>query len=265
MSLGGKQHSHAGGRGDPASRIQHLASFLASGVRLTVFVLFGYDVAVPTIEDEALVLDHYPFGARHLVLTVLTHHTGVQRGVLRRARGGKAPAAAAAQIMSLVHVDLYQRPEAELATYRHLDLVTSSFPLTRELGKSAAAAVVAELLATFCPPAEPAERAFRLGVSCLEALLHETTADTVVAYTEYWTLALGGVLSPGAEIAEVLGKEGTDLLATYRQRPVTEVPDTVPSAVSGWLDRVVCEEAERPLRALGFYRQLALERGTKGE
>ena len=144
MSLGGKQHSHAGGAGgssikDPASSI-----FFGLGSSSHCFVLFGYDVAVPTIEDEALVLDHYPFGDRHLVLTVLTHHTGVQRGVLRRARGGKAPAAAAAQIMSLVHVDLYQRPEAELATYRHLDLVTSSFPLTRELGKSAAAAVVAE-------------------------------------------------------------------------------------------------------------------------
>jgi hypothetical protein len=101
---------------------------------------------VPVIEDEALVLDHHPFGDRHLVLTVLTHRSGVQRGVLRRARGGKAPTAAAAQIMSLVHVGMFQKPEAELATYRHLDLVTSSFPLTRELGRSAAAAVVAELL-----------------------------------------------------------------------------------------------------------------------
>ena len=137
---------------------------------------------MPTIEDEALVLDHHPFGDRHLVLTVLTHRSGVQRGVLRRARGGKAPTAAAAQIMSLVHVGLFQKPEAELATYRHLDLVTSSFPLTRELGRSVAAAVVAELLITFCPPGQPSERAFRLGVSCLEALLEETPADTVVAY-----------------------------------------------------------------------------------
>ena len=225
----------------------------------------SYHTLVPTIEDEALVLDHHPFGDRHLVLTVLTRHAGVQRGVLRRARGGKAPAAAAAQIMSLVHVDLYQRPEADLATYRHLDLVMSSFPLTRELGKSAAAAVVAELLATFCPPAEPSERAFRLGVSCLEALLDETPDDTVVAYTEFWVLALGGVLPPAEEIAEVLGKEGAGLLAAYRQRPVTEVPGTVPTVVSGWLDRVVREEAERPLRALGFYRRLASEQGTSGE
>jgi hypothetical protein len=220
---------------------------------------------VPTIEDEALVLDHYPFGDRHLVLTVLTRRAGVQRGVLRRARGGKAPAAAAAQIMSLVHVDLF----AELATYRHIDLVTSSFPLTRELGRSAAAAVVAELLLTFCPPAEPSERSFRLGVSCLEALLAEIPADTVVAYVEFWVLTLGGVLPPGSEISEALGEDGAAQLAGYRRNKATEVSgSTLPAVsrwldqpVSRWLDQLVREEAERPLRALSFYRQTALDRG----
>jgi DNA repair protein RecO len=217
---------------------------------------------VPTIEDEALVLDHHPFGDRHLVLTVLTHRSGVQRGVLRRARGGKAPTAAAAQIMSLVHVGLFQKPEAELATYRHLDLVTSSFPLTRELGRSAAAAVVAELLTTYCPPAEPSERAFRLGVSCLEALLEETPADTVVAYAEFWILSLGGVLPPGSTIAKTLDRDSASLLSAFRNKAVKEVPTTVTPTVSRWLDSQVREGAERPLRALSFFRQTASPGGA---
>jgi hypothetical protein len=196
------------------------------------------------------------------VLTVLTHRSGVQRGVLRRARGGKAPTAAAAQIMSLVHVGMFQKPEAELATYRHLDLVTSSFPLTRELGRSAAAAVVAELLITYCPPAEPSERAFRLGVSCLEALLEETPADSVVAYAEFWILALGGVLPPGTTIAETLGRDGAGVLASFRNKTVQEVPATVTPTVSRWLDEQVRNEAERPLRALSFYRQTASPGGA---
>ena len=218
-------------------------------------------MVVPTIEDEALVLDHHPFGDRHLVLTVLTHRSGVQRGVLRGARGGKAPTAAAAQIMSLVHVGLFQKPEAELATYRHLDLVTSSFPLTREFGRSVAAAVVAELLITFCPPGQPSERAFRLGVSCLEALLEETPADTVVAYAEFWVLSLGGVLPPGTTIAETLDRDSAGLLTAFRNKAVKEVPTTVTPTVSRWLDSQVREEAERPLRALSFYRQTALPGG----
>jgi DNA repair protein RecO len=226
---------------------------------------FRYYERVPVIEDEALVLDHRPFGDRHLVLTVLTHRFGVQRGVLRGARGGKAPIAAAAQIMSRVHVSLFQKPEAELATYRHLDLVTSSFPLSRDLGRSAAAAVVAELLATYCPPAEPSERAFRLGASCLEALLEETPADTVVAYAEFWVLALGGVLPQGDAITETLGREDAGLLASFRNKVVKEVPTSVSPSVSRWLDGQVRNEAERPLRALSFFRQIASPGGANGE
>ena len=222
----------------------------------------GYHEPVPTIEDEALVLDHHPFGDRHLVLTVLTHRSGVQRGVLRRARGGKAPTAAAAQIMSLVHVGLFQKPEAELATYRHLDLITSSFPLTRELDRTAAAAVIAELLITFCPPAEPSERAFRLGVSCLEALLEEAPADTVVAYAEFWTLALGGVLPSGTTLAEILDRDSTGVLTAFRNKAVMEVPTTVTPTVSRWLDGQVRAEAERPLRALNFYREIVPRGGA---
>ncbi len=220
---------------------------------------------MPTIEDEALVLDHHPFGDRHLVLTVLTHRSGVQRGVLRRARGGKAPTAAAAQIMSLVHVDLFQKPEAELATYRHLDLVTSSYPLTRALDRTAAAAVVSELLITFCPPAEPSERAFRLGVSCLEALLEEVPADTVVAYAEFWTLALGGVLPSGTTLAEILDRDSTGVLTAFRNKAVMEVPTIVTPTVSRWLDGQVRAEAERPLRALNFYREIVPRGGATDE
>jgi DNA repair protein RecO len=212
---------------------------------------------VPVIEDEALVLDHHPFGDRHLILTVLTHRSGVQRGVLRRARSGKAPAAAAAQILSLVHVSLFQRPQAELATYRHLDLVTSSYPLTRELGRTAAAAVVSELLTTFCPPAEPSEKAFRLGLTCLEGLLSGIPVDTVVAYAQFWMLALGGVLPSGSDIVESLGESNASTLAAYRQKKL-EVSGRPPAPVCKWLDGLVREEADRPLRALRFYRQTIL-------
>jgi recombinational DNA repair protein (RecF pathway) len=224
----------------------------------------GYHERVPVIEDDALILDHHPFGDRHLVLAVLTHRYGVQRGVLRRARGGKAPTAVAAQIMSLVHVGLARKPEAELATFRHLDLVMSSFPLTRELARSAAAAVVSELLITYCPPAEPSERAFRLGVSCLEALLEETPADTVVAYAEFWILALGGVLPAGTTIAKELDRDDAGLLARFRNKAVKEVRTTVTPALSRWLDSQVRGEAERPLRALSFYRQTIGSDGAIG-
>ena len=209
------------------------------------------------IDDEALVLDHHPFRDRHLILAVLSRHHGVQRGVLRRARGGKAPAAAAAQILSRVQVSLYQKANAELATFRHIDLVTSSYPLASDLARSTAAAVVAELLLTFCPPGEPVERSYRLGVSCLDALLKGKEADTVVSYAQFWSLALGGVLPPPETIATALGGRGQAFLVACRQLPVKEAPSAVPQDAAGWLDQRVREEAERQMRALSFYRELA--------
>jgi DNA repair protein RecO len=210
---------------------------------------------VTLLDDDALVLDHHPFRDRHLILAVLTHRYGVHRGVLRRARGGKAPPAAAAQILSRVQVSLYQRPFAELANFRHLDLVTSSYPLSSDLERSAAGAVVAELLLTFSPPAEPAERSFRLGVAALESLLAGAEPALIVSYTEFWVLALGGVFPSFESLVPALSDEEAAFLASCRCDPVAKISDEVPSGIAGWLDRRVREEAHRPLRALEFFRK----------
>jgi len=203
-------------------------------------------VAVAIIDDDALVLDHHPFRDRHLVVAVLTRRNGVQRGVLRRARGGKAPPAGAAQILSRVQVSLYQKQSAELATFR----------LASDLQRSAAAAVVAELLLTFCPPGEEAERMFRLGGAALDSLLGGTDAGLVVAYSEFWALVLGGVFPSEKMIGEALTEQDVEFLAACRRRPVTEVSDPVPPGVAVWLDRRAREAAEQPLRALSFLREL---------
>jgi hypothetical protein len=211
---------------------------------------------VQTIDDEALVLDTHPYADRHLILSLLTHRSGVQRSVLRRARGGKAPIAAAAQVLSRVHISLVFRPHAELADCRQLDLVTSSYPLAAELAPMAAAAVVAELLATFCPAGEPAERSFRLGVAALEALLGNSPPRLVMAYVQYWSLALGGVLPAAESLSGPIGEEGLRFLALCRHLPVAEIDSPPPPAAARWLDQRVREEAERPLRALAFFRSV---------
>ncbi len=216
----------------------------------------GYHGPVATIDDDALILDHHPYRDRHLILAVLTRANGVQRGVLRRARGGKAPLAGAAQVLSHVHATLSYRPHAELADFRQLELITSSFPLARDLATSAAGSVVAELLATFCPLAEPAENSFRLGVAALDALLSGKPATVVVAYVQYWTLALGGVLPDPESIAVEIGRRDADFLATCRRRSLSDVAGPVPSGAARWLDRRVRGEAERPQRALSFFRSM---------
>ena len=207
------------------------------------------------IDTDALVLDSRPYQDRHLILALLSPTAGMFRAVFRGARGGKSPSAGATQLLSQVHVIAFQSRHAEMATVRNVDLKTSSFDLAADLDQASSAAVVAELLTTFCPPGEPAPRRFRLGVTALKALLGGTHPATVVAYCQFWCLVLGGVLPPVAE--SNLEDDGLDFLLACRQKPLAEIEDAVPTDVVSWLDRTVREASDRPLRALDFLRTLA--------
>ncbi len=234
--------------------------------------------------DDAVVLDARAYRERDLLLTVLTAGSGVVRGVLRGARGKRqARGAAAAQVLSEVAVSWFQRPSAELATFTAIELERSSYPLARDLERSASAAAVAELLVTFCPVGEPAPRHHRLARRLLEALLGQTPPRTVVAYALVWILRLGGVFpEPGicSECGEPtggvvrlsqstghplcdrcaptgaarLGPEAVRFLEQSRNVPPTEPLPEPPAGLVRWLERLVREEAHRPLRALDFLR-----------
>jgi DNA repair protein RecO len=204
------------------------------------------------IHDDALVIDSIPYRDRDVILSLLTPSTGVIRGVFRGARGGKHPSAGSTQILSLVHMTAFQSPHAEMATMRQVELRISSFPLSKDLRRSAAAAVAAELMATFCPQGEPAPRRFRLGVAGLKGLLGGSEPETVVAYLQFWSLVLAGLMPPLEDTG--LDAKGLEFLLHCRSRPVSTVTDPPPRQVSLWLDRAVRSAAERPLRALDFLR-----------
>mgnify|MGYP006292557651 CR=1 FL=1 len=208
------------------------------------------------VSDDALVLDALPFRDRHQLVSILTRRHGVVRGVLRGARGGKAPRRAATEILSLVHCTYHQGAQAELATVRTIEIETSSYPLACDLDRVAAAAVVAELLLTFCPPSEPATVAFRLGRSLLHALLEGAPPRTVVAYAQLWVLWIAGLMPDmDAMTAAAAGLEPDDLsfLALCRRTPPEAILERPPAGLAAWLDRRSREEAERHLKALDFF------------
>ncbi len=210
---------------------------------------------MPVFDDDALILDHLPFKERHLIVAALTRSHGVVRGVLRSARGGKSPLAGSIQILSEVRMSFFRKAQAELATFQHVDLLTSSYPLARDFRLSTAGAVVAELLLTFCPLDEPAPRRYRLGASALAALLDSIDPDRVIAYVQYWVLHLGGLMPPPETLE---GDPTTDELAFIigcRRVPLADLDLEVPASAVRRLDAMVRSQAERPLRALDFYRQ----------
>ena len=161
--------------------------------------------------------------------------------------------AAAAQILSLVQIKGFRSRHAELATFNGLELASSSYPLATDLARAAAAAVVCELLLTFCPAGEPAPRRFRLGVSLLEGLLAGVEPATGIAYAQFWILMLAGVLPDLDETH--LDSNGRRWLRGCRARPVGEISSPPPRRTAQWLDRRTRDESERQLRALDFYRK----------
>jgi len=209
---------------------------------------------MPVIDDEALVLDHHPYRDRHLIVSVLTANHGLVRGVLRSARAGKAPTAGSVQVLSRVRLSTFRKPQAELATFQRVELLTSSFPLASDLRRSAAAAVVAELLISFCPLDEPAPRRYRLGVTALDSLLAGADTDRVVAYAQFWVLQLGGLMPPFEELEGDPNPDELAFLVACRRLALPELSLVVPATVARRLDSMVRAEAERPLRALQFYR-----------
>jgi DNA repair protein RecO (recombination protein O) len=207
---------------------------------------------VALINDDALVLDSLPYGELHLILSLLTPSAGVVRAVLRGARGGKSPQAGATQLLSLVHIIAFQGRRAELATVRQVELKLSSYPLASDLERAAAAAVVAELLTTFCPQGEPAPRPFRLGAAALKALVAGTDPTIVVAYAQLWMLTLSGLMPPLEDCSEVA--DDLEFLVACRTLGPSELPRRPSAELVRWLDRRVRREAERPLPALDFLR-----------
>ncbi|GEM_PF-2379493 len=233
--------------------------------------------------DEGLILDTLNYRDRDLLLSVLTPHYGVVRGVFRRARGGRAPRAAAAQLLSQVRCSIHQHPSADMASFRDIDPILSSFGLTTDLKKTTVAAAVAELLLVFCPQGEPASRRYRLGVAILNALLGDVSPDGALAYTQLWLLKLSGFLPPldscsncGAQFTDSavisslgeglhcqdcapsgpsLGRHDLDVLQSWIQAPPSGISCDPPPALSRWLDRISQDAAERRLKALHFHRR----------
>ena len=112
-------------------------------------------------------LDSRDYRERDQLVSLLTGSQGLQRGVFRKSRGGRAPRSAATQVLSFVRFSAYIGPHAELVSFQEIELIRSSYPLTSSFSAASAASVVAETLLVFCPVNEPAPRRFRLGVALL--------------------------------------------------------------------------------------------------
>jgi len=148
---------------------------------------------MPVRSDEAFVLARYPYRERDLVVALLMRQGGQVRLLARRARGARAPQAAALEPLARIRVSYFEKGRSELASLDEAAVVRGSFGLAAQPEAWAAAQVVAELALTYCPPGLRQEPAFRLVDRCLEGLLAGAGPLRVASYAELWFLRLAGV------------------------------------------------------------------------
>lgn len=130
---------------------------------------------------------------KDLVADFLTQTHGVVRAVVHGARG-RSKRAAALQLLTQVRVTWFQREGAELASLREIEITKSTFVLSTRTETALLIPYFCESFLEFFPPAEPAERAYRLLNHVLEALLKESVPASLAArYLEVWLLRLSGL------------------------------------------------------------------------
>jgi DNA repair protein RecO len=186
--------------------------------------------------------------------------------------------------MSHISFVAFRSPRAELATFREIRLLRSSFGLTHDLSSMAAAAAIAEMSLAYFPEDEPAEKPFRLGVAVLEALLEGVNPRLVVTYVMFWTLTLSGLM-PSLLECSICGNvldEGfwfeaphqqlccsscasgrgarvdapsLEFLRNCRLNPVNQLAEP-PKPTWKWLTGLLRSEAERSLKALRFFEKI---------
>lgn len=236
-----------------------------------------------SFEIAAIILDRRNYRDRDLLLSILSPERGLLRGIFRQARGGRAPRAGLAEVLSTVQAKCYQGPHAEMINFKEIEVEVSSFPLASDFRQASAAAVVAEALLAFCPPEEPAPLPYRLGRALLNGLLQSMQPECAIFYAQFWILRIGGLLpaidvcsrcgeilesapaldpSGGAVLCRACEPKATafpdsralSILRAYEQQsPGRSLPEPTPRLVS-WMDQRIRTEVERPMKALDFFR-----------
>ncbi len=170
--------------------------------------------------SDAFVLGTHALREKDRIVSFLTRDAGKKRGVARGARSPKSQFAGALEPMTEARVLYFERDGRELVSIDSVDVIRSSFPLSKELDRALLLSAFAESLQTFVPDSDPAEPFYRLARHAIDALFARASAEAVSAYFDVWILKLSGLLPPPRECAGC-GRplDRTDALLFDEDRP----------------------------------------------
>jgi DNA repair protein RecO (recombination protein O) len=153
------------------------------------------------VRSDALILATYPLREKDRIVSILTRESGKKRGVARGSRSPRSAFSGALEPMTEVRVLYFEKDSRELVSINSVDLLRSSFPLSRPLDRALLLSAMAESLQTFVADSEPAESFYRLARHALDALFAGAPSELVSAYFDVWILRLSGLFPNPAECA----------------------------------------------------------------
>jgi DNA repair protein RecO (recombination protein O) len=153
------------------------------------------------VRSDALILATYPLREKDRIVSLLTRESGKKRGVARGSRSPRSAFSGALEPMTEVRVLYFEKDSRELVSINSVDLLRSSFSLSRPLDRALLLSAMAESLQTFVADSEPAESFYRLAHHALDALFAGAPSELVSAYFDVWILRLSGLFPNPAECA----------------------------------------------------------------
>lgn len=152
-------------------------------------------------DSQAFILGTYPLREKDRIVAFLTRDTGQKRGVARGARNPRSGFAGALEPMTEARVLYFEKEGRELVSINSVDVVRSSFPLSKDLDRALLLSSFAESLQTFVSDSEPAEPFYRLARHAMDSLFAGASAAAVSAYFDVWILRLSGLFPSARECA----------------------------------------------------------------
>jgi len=156
---------------------------------------------MPLHRDRAFILSAIPLREKDRIVTFLTQHFGVKRGVARGARRLQSAYAGALEPMSEAEVLWFEKEGRDLHRIDSIEPARSSFPLAADLATGLLLSALAESLITFVSDSDPSEKFFRLAAHVVGALFKGRSAAAAGVYFDAWVLKLTGVLPPATACA----------------------------------------------------------------
>lgn len=151
--------------------------------------------------SDAFILATYPLREKDRIVSFLTRDAGKKRGVARGARSSRSAFAGALEPMTEARVLTFEKEGQELVSINSLDVMRSSFPLSKDLERALLLSTLAESLQTFVQESDPAEPFYRLSRHTMDALFAGGAPAAVAAYFDVWVLKLSGLFPSPSECA----------------------------------------------------------------